>query len=150
MPKYIWHELPCGAMHRFKQYTFEDFFTTTEIYKLKKADRDKIIDPSTTGRKRALTARRISAKLIRMFWARVVDRLMESDRLVIDPYTSMYIGVERMYNPKKHRRPKKVVISDYIYGIVLNGFFHDYFFRMPARRRAELYERLRQGQSFIT
>lgn len=147
----IWHELPCGAMWRFNQYSFEDMVPVAMMRKLDKEDLLKLVDPASTGRKKKLTAQRAYARLVRMFWKKVIDRLMESERFLIDDEISMYIGrVDKDENQilTSHYKPHVYLYNTH--GVILNGFFHRYYFRMPGRRRRELRARLKKGQSFIT
>src|SRR5690606_40712637 len=78
-----------------------------------------------------------------------------SQRSTLFPYTtlfrsSMYIGrVDKDENQilTSHYKPHVYLYNTH--GVILNGFFHRYYFRMPGRRRRELRERLKKGQSFI-
>jgi hypothetical protein len=151
MPRVMWHEKPCGAMWRFKEYRFEDLVPVSMMYKLAKEDLHKLCDPYSTGRKRRLTAQRAYSRLIRLFWSKAIDRMMQSDRLLVDNDITMYIGkVDKDKNliyDKTHK--KSYLRMANTHGVILNGFFHNYYFRMPARRRRELRKRLKNGQSFI-
>lgn len=146
----IWHETPCGAMWRFNQYSFEDMVSLSMMRKLPKEDLEKLVDPSSTGRKKKLTAQRAYSKLVRLFWKKVIDRLMESDRFLIDDEISMYIGrLDKDVNQVTRKNYKPHLGWLNTHGVILNGFFHNYYFRMPGRRRRELRARLKKGQSFI-
>lgn len=155
MPKKIWHELPGGAMYRFKEQRYEDMVPTKFIIEnFPKEEILKITDPDSSGRKPKMIAKKLNAFIVRAFWAKVVSRLMESDTMQIDKHTSMYIGVTGKKGDgrqvKYRKRKLNYLHEKLIYGVVLNGFFHDYYFRMPSRRRMELLGRLQKGQTFIT
>lgn len=148
MAKFRWHHHASGAMWRFKEYGYEDMITVSKMYSLKKEDFLKLVDPDNLGRKRKPTSRRAYAKLVKTFWRKVVDRMMESERFIINDELSMYIG---RVDPDKNN-PAIGELQDIrtTHGVILNGFFHNYYFRMPYRRRRELRDRLKKGQSFIT
>lgn len=121
------------------------------MLRLKREDYLKLVDPSSTGRKKKLTAQRAYSKLMRMFWKKVVDRLMMSEVFHIDNELSMYIGrLDKDVNYVRSPGYKPYLQLLNTHGVILNGFFHRYYFRMPARRRKELRERIKRGQSFIT
>lgn len=155
MPKKIWHELPCGAMYRFLEHRYDDI-TPVDLIRssFPKEEILKLTNPDSVGRKPKMVAERLNAVIIRAFWSKVISRLMESEVLQINPYTSMYVGVTDIRGSGravKHRKKKMAYLrQSKIYGIVLNGFFHEYYFLMPYRRRKELFERLKKGQNFIS
>lgn len=75
---------------------------------------------------------------------------MESERLVINKELSLYIGTPKQpkKSPKKQQKFKVVGDKRKVYGVVLDGMEHEYFFRMPLRRRKELMQRILKGQNF--
>lgn len=77
---------------------------------------------------------------------------MESDRLHIKDNIYLYIGTPRNRKVVKSRKKKQYGLKPGPYkryrGIVLDGFEHRYFFRMPFRRRKELSDRIKNGQNF--
>lgn len=77
---------------------------------------------------------------------------MESDRLIIKDGIYLYIGTPRNRTKVKARKKRSYSSTPgphkRYHGIVLDGFEHKYFLRMPFRRRKELSERIRGGQNF--
>lgn len=151
--KRITHKLYCGAVYSFNEYRIRDFIP--EDYIIEKLGKDKLskfIDPYTTGRKFKPIAGRLGSLIIRLFFKKVIDRLMNSDILDIGYGRRLYIGRIRE-NPKMIAKKRKRVNPLLLtmgkrYGVVMDGFSHNYYFRMPFRRRKELYERIKSGQSF--
>ena len=94
----------------------------------------------------------VGARIFRHFMSIMVSRLMESDRLIIEDGISLFIGTIKN-NPKgiaKRHKKKQIYFENpgYRKGLVLHGLEHDYFFRMPSRRRQELVMRIKEGQDF--
>jgi len=109
-------------------------------------------DPRSTGNNWKELARRVGNEVFRHFLYIVVSRLMEGDRLIFDDSISLFIGTIKN-NPKgiaKPRKKRQIYFENpgYRRGIVLHGLDHEYFFRMPFRRRKELVERIKNGQEF--
>ena len=82
----------------------------------------------------------------------IVSRLMDGDRLIINNEVSLFIGTIKN-NPKgiaKARKKRQIYFENpgYRKGLVMTGLEHEYFFRMPARRRKELVMRIKDGQEF--
>lgn len=79
--------------------------------------------------------------------------MMEGDRIILPYGKIMYIGVIPD-NPKriaKWRKKKQLNLhtDGKRYGVKLIGMEHSCYFRMPYRRRKELYERIIAGQNFL-
>lgn len=154
MPKRIWHELPCGAMHRFSEHRYDDMTPVNYILQhFPPSEIKKLTNPKNVGGKRKQTAYRLNARIVKAFWKKAVDVMMEGDSIIIDKDNQLYIGTSGLRNDgrvvKYRKKRLNYLHSRKMYGIVLNGFFHNYNFRMPIKRRIELFERLRKGQSFL-
>lgn len=81
-----------------------------------------------------------------------MDRLMESDRLVLPDGASLLIARTKK-DPKrvvKYNKYKQIYWANrgFEYKVVMHGFPHKYYFRMPLRRRLELRDRINKGQNF--
>ena len=110
------------------------------------------INPDPIGRARLPVAQKLGAFIFRTFMKILIDNLMEKNRLVIRRKYAMYIGKLRMKPYKlvtKHKRHNHHFHTDgKWYGVVLDGMDHNYSFRMPRRRRQELYDRIMNGEQF--
>jgi len=109
-------------------------------------------NPEHVGRKYEKVAEIVGARIFRHFLHIVINRLMQQDRLVITPEISMFIGLLKK-NPKrvaKVRKKKKIYFanSGRHYGLLLHGFEHEYYFRMPYRRRKQLANLIKEGNRY--
>lgn len=99
-----------------------------------------------------MLAARLGNEIFRRFLMETMNRLMESDRLLIKDNIYLYIGTPRNRTVVKARKKKLYGVASgpykRHYGVVLDGIGHRYFFRMPFRRRKELAERIKGGQHF--
>lgn len=92
----------------------------------------------------------LAQRLVRFFIKKLVDHVMEGDRVLLPYGRVMYIGVMPV-------REDSIVIKRYlnlhtagkIYGIKLEGVdSHNYHFKMKPARRQELKLRLLEGQEY--
>lgn len=154
MRKRIYLEKSSGSTVVINEFTTRDILpilhflnnTPKEVLALYK-------NPEHVGRKYKMVAEFVACHVFRHFMHILVNRLMESDRLVIDDQLSLFIGTVKK-NPKKvaKARKKKQIYFATLgrrYGVVLHGMEHDFYFRMPYRRRKELYDRITEGQNFF-
>jgi len=139
---------------KFLEHRYEDIAPIDFILsRFPKEEILKITNPDSVGRKPRKVAERLNSVIVRMFWEKVMNNIMESQVMEIDKYTKLYIGVTGKKGDGrqvKYRKKKLTYMHQRnIFGVVLNGFFHSYYFSIPSRRRQELVARLKKGQTFI-
>lgn len=125
-------------------------------YIKEKVDKDilkDIRDHQGAGRNYNRQAFTLGQRIIRTFLKIITDKLMEGDRILLPYGKIMYIGVIPD-NPNRIAKWKKKKLLNLRtngrrYGIKLLGMDHDSYFRMPQRRRTELYNRIVSGQTFL-
>lgn len=110
-------------------------------------------NPEHTGNNWKRVSTYVGVRIFKHFMHLMVNRLLESDRVILRPGVSMFIGTIKNNPDSIAKRHKKKQIywenPGYRYGLVVWGAIeHEYFFRMPARRRQELVLRIKEGQSF--
>lgn len=154
MPVRQRHILFSGAVHEFTEYRIDDLVDPKYIRSVvPKEVMCMYIDPNQVGRKLDPMAAKVGKTIVRDAIAYIVDRMMESDRLLLPYGKQMYIGVIPN-NPKRiAKRRKKVELNLHTggkrFGVRMDGTKENYYFRMPKRRRKELRERIMNGQWFI-
>lgn len=147
--------LPCGALVEWKEYMWEDIISTQKI--LENTPKEKLakyIDPYTTGRKYDIIAYRLGVRIVKLLFKHIVNRLMESQIFDMGYNQKMFIGVVPN-NPDKIAKDVKKKRQNWHtmgkrYSVVMEsqGKRLDIQFRMPKRRREELYKRIMNGQNF--
>lgn len=149
----IYLEKTSGSTVVIKEYTTRDLIPVKHI--LSNCSRDAVniyVKWDQYGRKRQPVAEVLGAKIFNTFLNIVVSRLMESDRLLLGEGKSMFIGQLRKNSEKvgKLRKKNQFYFSTLSVkrGVVLHGTKHEYYFRMPFRRRKELMLRIKKGQNF--
>jgi hypothetical protein len=136
-----------------KEWTIEDVIPVDYVHQqVPKEVMRKYQNMNRCGNNYKTAARELSKEIARRFFFEVMNRLMESDRLVITKDISLYIGTPKPPRWKtlktiRNKRVKTPYRNRY-YGVVLDGVAHKYRFRMPYRRRKELRERVLSGQNF--
>ena len=148
------HLLYSGARLTLKEFTIRDLVPTQYIKE--KVDK-KVLrgarDHQGTGRNYNRQAYTLGQKIIRMFLTKIVEKMLEGDRILLPYGKTMYIGVIP-HNPHriaKWRKKKQLNLHTQgkRYGIKLLGIKEKVYFRMPFRYRKELAMRIREGQSYL-
>jgi hypothetical protein len=154
MPKRVKHILPSGATYSFTEYGINDLVDCKDIRAhLSKEVMSTYIDPYAVGRKLDKMASHVGKVIVRDMFTYIVDRLMQSDRLILPYGKEMYIG-HIPHNPKRIAKKWKLHELNLHsggkrFGVRMDGTKENYYFRMPKRRRKELRQRIMDGQWFI-
>lgn len=149
-------KLKDDTFYVFGEYSYQDV-VNADVIALARQHVDKdtlksVYDFESAGRSYNKLAFLLGKKILRLFLEKVVDHLMASDRIILGNEKYMYIGVipnnpDRMVklskqgDPLVHSRGRR-------YGVKMTGVGREHYFRMPYRRRLELSERIKNGQSF--
>jgi hypothetical protein len=149
----IMRELPFvaqnGMVIRLKEYFQKDLIPTSFIVDNldNKTIKSYFKNPDIFGRVMKRMAYAIGSDIIRIFMRKVVDRLMEGDRLFFNKNVYLYIG--NLKPPHVCKNNKALLATrGKRFGLKLVGFEHEYQLRMPSRRRVELKERIENGQRY--
>lgn len=114
----------------------------------------RFVDPYTVGRKLTVMAQKTGEKIVNVMFACVVDKLMEGHIFDMGYGRTMFIGVipnEKDKIAKEHKKKNvRWNTGRKRYSIVMEdkGRRLDARFRMPKRRRQELYDRIMSGQHY--
>lgn len=154
MPVRNRHILRSGAVHDFTEYRIADL---VDVEYLREVIPREVLgmysDPETVGRKLNPMACKVGKTVIRDMFTYIIDRLMESDRLLLPNGKQMYIGsIPRNPNRiiKQHKKYRlNLHTGGKTFAVRMDGTKENYYFRMPSRRRRELYQRIMKGQWFI-
>jgi hypothetical protein len=148
------HILYSGADVTLKQYTILDLVPVPFIKD--EVDKDtlkSIRNHQGAGRNYNRQAFTLGQRIIRLFLKNITDKMMEGDRILLPYGKVMYIGVipDNPDRIAKWRKKKLLNLrtNGKRYGIKLLGMEHNSYFRMPQRRRTELYNRIVAGQTFL-
>ena len=146
-------KLKDGTFYDFGEHTYEDI-VDVEVIRAH-VGKDTLLQTGnleTAGRSYNKLAFLLGKKILRLFLEKVVDHLMNSDRITFGREKSMYIGLikhnpERMVKASKQNDPL-VHSGGKRYGVKMTGIGRDHYFRIPYRRRVELKDRIMKGQPF--
>jgi hypothetical protein len=95
-------------------------------------------------------SRVLAQKILTLFFKKLVDHILNGDRVLLPHGRSMYIGVM----PKRkqgtyNRRHLNLHTGGKIYGVKLVGVKpHNYHFKLNPARRIELMKRIQEGQEY--
>lgn len=154
MPSKKTHVMPSGATYDFVEYGIADLVDPSYIRsELPRMVMATYINPDHVGRKLDKMAEKVGKVIVRDMMRYIVDRLMQSDRLMLPYGKQLYIGVIPD-NPKRIAKKHKLrnlclETGGKRFGVRMDGTKENYYFRMPRRRRTELATRLLNNQWFI-
>lgn len=143
------HILPCGRVIFFKEVNPRDVARYKRVERMMLANAkelDKFSSYNTAGRKRSVWCKNTYNKFITMLTTKLVDHLMNSDRIETKPGRFWAIAA------KTHDFHKFVNFhtDGAMYATAIVGMKGDYRILLSQRRRKELRERIEGGQQFHT
>jgi len=144
--------LDIGAIVNVKVFNVDDLATHSDLIRkhVSKEEMCKLLNINSYKRNLKKMAKAISYKIVQFFFKKLVDHMMEGERILLPYGRSMYIGVmpKRKEGTYK-KRHLNLHTGGKIYGVKLSGVKpHNYHFKLNPARRIELYNRLREGQEF--
>lgn len=141
-----------GAIVNVKVFNVDDLAGESELIRehVSKEEMCKTLNIYSFKRNLKKMAQAISHKIVVLFLKKLVDHMMESDRILLPFGRSMYIGVmpKRKEGTYK-RRYLNLHTGGKVYGVKLMGAeTRNYHIKLNPARRVELMKRLEEGQEF--
>jgi hypothetical protein len=142
----IQHLLPCGRIIFIHRYVPTDLVNKQAIRNHilnNKKEFSKLVHPDTVGRKKKEWSDAVYGKFVTLLVKKLVDHLMESDRIETSPGVFWCIGVVGGSDKFANWHT-----DGDMYAIKVQGIKTKYRFKMSRKRGKELQQRILKGQKF--
>jgi hypothetical protein len=143
------HILPCGRVIFFKEVNPRDVARYKRVQRMmldNAKELDKFSSYNTAGRKRSVWYKNTYNKFVTLLTTKLVDHLMEGDRIETKPGRLWAIAGVNADNPKF----TNFHTDGMTYATTVIGMNGNYRILLSQKRRKELRNRIDNGQQFHT